>query len=390
MRQADPGRECAGTIGWRRRAGQHLRRWLAALTLVAGSAFATAVNAEVTNQLDVIFPTRYDPAVLGQIWFDPFTEQTDTQINAFYTQTSTSQLLAASNGQAPVDVIFLSEIDAFSACREGRLLRFEHELLTAAPNGDSIADDFLDGGLPPCGVNVFARATVVAFNLDVFLGERPDSIQSFFDVQNFPGLRAVSSTPDSIMEWALLSYRVPREALYQLLSTERGLKLVFNRLDAISEHTLWCDDPSTPTKLLLESNVVMAAGFADSFFDAKTHGQQNIEIIWDGQIIDMEQVAIPATSEKASSGYQFIRHISESPRLRDYAQRRLVGPMRRSSVELVRIHTPSEADIHSQIPTSPENLSRAVFRDVEWYANTRQRLYSLFQQWFAKRPRKTC
>lgn len=341
-------------------------------------------------QLNVVFPTRYDPATLDEIWFESFKSTTDSEINAFYTQTSTLQLLSSNDQQTSVDVAFLSDIDAFDACRDGHLIQFDHSRLDLAPNGDSVASDFLDGGLPPCGVNVLARATVVAVDLDKFLGQRPNSIQSFFDVQNFPGPRAIAKNPESIIEWALLSYRVPREALYQLLSTERGLKLVFARLDAISEDTVWCDDPARPSQLLIEAKVAMATGFADHFFDAKTHGRKNIEIIWDGQIMDREQVVIFANTDNRERSYQFIAHITQSGRLRDYAQRRLVGPMRRSSVDLVRVHTPSSVDIHSQTPTHEDNLRRAVFRDVEWYANTRERLSSLFNQWFRKRPRNTC
>jgi len=348
------------------------------------------LTAQAADQLNIAFPTRYDPATLGEIWFDSFTQSTETPINAFYAKNSVMQLLSMPANESAIDIVFLSDVDAFDACADGKLIPFDHSRLVRDDRNQKVADDFLTGGLPPCGVNVFARSTVVAYDLNAFLAERPSSIDSLFDLENFPGLRALAMAPESLIEWALLSYRVPRETLYELLSTERGLKLVFTRLDSISNDTIWCEDPAVPAKMLQDSEVVMASGFADNFFDAKTHGNQHVEMLWDGQIVDREQIAISAVSTNKESSYRFVSYISTSNRLRDYAQRRLVGPMRKSSVDLVRLHTPSNVDIRAQVPTNPTNLERAIFRDVEWYARTRTRLKALFEEWFSKRRRNLC
>jgi len=364
-----------------------------ALLLATGLLSSTlSINTNAAEPINIAFPTRYDPATLGEIWFDSFAESTGTQINAFYAQNSVAQLLSMPSDESAMDIVFLSDVDALDACTNGKLISFDHSRLARDDRdryGD-VDDDFLNGGLPPCGVNVFARSTVVAYDLNAFLANRPSSIGSLFDLENFPGTRALVKAPESLIEWALLSYRVPRETVYELLSTERGLKLVFARLDNISDDTIWCDDPAVPAQMLLNSEVVMASGFADSFFDAKTHGNQNVEMLWDGQIVDREQISISSSSNNKESSYQFISFISTSKRLRDYAQRRLVGPMRKSSVDLIRFHKPSNVDIRSQVPTNPVNLERAIFRDVEWYAKTRTRLKALFEEWFKKTRRNLC
>ena len=61
----------------------------------------------------------------------------------------------------------------------------------------------------------------------------------FFDIERFPGKRALKSEPKAILEWVMLSYNVPVTQIYDLLSTERGLKLVTPAPESIEgEHCL--------------------------------------------------------------------------------------------------------------------------------------------------------
>lgn len=63
--------------------------------------------------------------------------------------------------------------------------------------------------------------------------------RAYFDLERFPGKRALRKSPVGLFEWALLSLTVPREQLYDLLSTRRGLDLAAQRLDEIRESIIW-------------------------------------------------------------------------------------------------------------------------------------------------------
>ena len=43
---------------------------------------------------------------------------------------------------------------------------------------------------------------------------------------------------------------VPIDQIYDLLSTDRGMRLAFRRLDSIRDHIVWWDDPKEPAALL--------------------------------------------------------------------------------------------------------------------------------------------
>ena len=125
---------------------------------------------------------------------------------------------------------------------------------------------------------------VTAFNRDAFPGERPARIEDIFDVQRFPGKRALQKAPAANLEWALVSYGVPREDLYELLSTERGLRLAFRKLDRIRDHVIWWTSIDDPVDLLVSGKVAIASQFNGRLFDAAgVHGHP-VEIIWDAQL----------------------------------------------------------------------------------------------------------
>ena len=96
--------------------------------------------------------------------------------------------------------------------------------------------------LTALGVTVGAVAqlvfsTVVAFDVRAFPGEKPRGIADFFDVERFPGRRALRCAPVALFEWALLAYGMPPTQVYDLLSTERGLDLAVRKLEAIRRAT---------------------------------------------------------------------------------------------------------------------------------------------------------
>ena len=111
--------------------------------------------------------------------------------------------------------------------------------------------DFIEGALTECGVSQIVYALIVAYNRDAFPGNRPTRIEDLFDLEQFPGARSLQKGPEANLEWALRSYGVPHEELYQLLSTRRGLWLAFERLEDIREHVRWWTSVNTPLELLV-------------------------------------------------------------------------------------------------------------------------------------------
>jgi len=222
---------------------------------------------------------------------------------------------------------------------------------------------------------------VLGFDVRAFPGRKPTTVSALFDLERFPGKRALQRRPVAMLEWALRSYGVPRQEIYSLLSTERGLDLAFERLDSIKERIVWWEDGATPAKLLADGEVVMASGYNGRFFDAAVNERQPIQTLWDGQLYDYSVLAIPRGTPNEDIARRFVRFATRTEQLAEQAKYISYGPARRSSMDRVWKHAGTGIDMRPHLPTYPPNFERAIRKDHEWYARTQERLEERFTDW---------
>jgi putative spermidine/putrescine transport system substrate-binding protein len=315
--------------------------------------------------------------------FEPFTAQTGIPVRVRRYDGGLEALRrAVADDEVPWDLIDMTRSEAMAACQEGLLTPLPADLAAPAPDGTPPAQDFLPGAIGRCALTHTVFATVVAYRRDAFPGQRPTSIADLFDQQRFPGPRALQRTPAVNLEWALRSYRVPREELYRLLSTPRGLRLALDRLAEL-EAIHWWEAGDTPPRLLAEGRVVMASGYNGRFFDAMLRQDAPIEILWDGQVQEHEAWVIPRGAPRPEVARDFIRFATTTERLAELARRIPYGPARRSATLQVTSHPDRDLDMRLHIPTHPLNATGAIVKDEDWYARTRSRLDDYFEAWLA-------
>jgi putative spermidine/putrescine transport system substrate-binding protein len=320
-----------------------------------------------------------------RVLFAPFAEQSGMDVKAARYDGGLEALRrAVNNGEVPWDLIDMTRSEALAACEEGLLEPLSPSLVAPAPDGTPAEQDFLPGAFSRCAITHTVFATVVAYRRDAFPGTRPTRIGDLFDQQRFPGPRALQRTPAVNLEWALLSYRVPRESLYTLLSTRRGLGLALDRLDALDD-VRWWEGGEEPAELLAAGEVVMASGYNGRFFDAMINRDLPIEILWDGQVQEHETWVIPRGSPHPEAARHFIRFATRSERLAEFARHIPYGPARRSASLQVTTHPDSGQDMRLHIPTHPLNAEGAIAKDEDWYARTHERIGDVFGEWLENR-----
>ena len=224
----------------------------------------------------------------------------------------------------------------------------------------------------------------MAYDERAFPGVKPTRIGDFFDTARFPGPRAVQRGPDGILEWALLAEGVPPEQVYGLLSTDRGLRLAFRRLDTIREHIVWWTDPAEPAEMLADGRAVMAAGFNGRFFDMAARGGAPVDIVWDGRIIGTEVWAIPASTENPQAARDFLAFALRPASMARLSELIPYGPARRSAFERVGLHPETGVPMRVHLPNAPQHGGRALIRDAAWVANTRDLRQRRFQAWLER------
>lgn len=315
-------------------------------------------------------------AVLKETLFEPFAEETGVSVETL----SYTGGIDVAVGEKPPDIVDMTMSDAMAACSLGLLRQLDHSALPPAADGTPAANDFLPDAMQPCSLTHTLYAVVLAYDSRAFEGIPPSRVEHLFDLEAFPGPRALQATPGGNLEWALLSYGVPRQEIYNLLSTQRGQRLAYRRLDTLRDQVQWWLDGDDPVRLLEQGEVVMASGFNGRFFAAGLSGDSPIQVIWDGQIQEHQTWAIPVNAPESEIAAEFIRFATTTERLTAVAERIAYGPARESASQRVSQH-PEGIDMRPHIPTHPYNAATAISKDVEWYANTYQRIRERFEQW---------
>ncbi|MFG6178879.1 polyamine ABC transporter substrate-binding protein [Halomonas sp. THAF12] len=311
--------------------------------------------------------------------FTPFIEATGVPVKVErYDGGLTALRRAVQEDKVPWDVIDMTRSEAMAACAEGLLEPLSPDIVAPAPDGTPAEHDFIQGAFGACSITHSVFATVVAYRTDAFPGRRPTEIADLFDQRRFPGPRALQRTPSVNLEWALLSYNVPREELYRLLSTRRGLSLALSRLAGL-EDLRWWETGSTPAELLIDGEVVMASGYNGRFFDAMINRDAPIAILWDGQVQEHEVWAIPRHAPHPEAARRFIRFATATERQAALTRFIPYGPSRHSATERITTHADSGIDMRLHIPTHPLNAEGAITKDEAWYAKTHDRIGDYFR-----------
>ena len=347
-------------------------------------AFATPAHAEDDRTLTVVTWGGTYEASQHEAYFEPFEAATGIAVETVRYDGSLEALRAhLADGETTWDVIDLIRADAVRACEEGLLEKIDPAILEPAPDGTPAQDDFLDGAIRPCSITQLVFSTVIAYDNRAFPGEKPRRVEDFFDTERFPGKRALRKAPVALFEWALMAYGVPRQQLYELLSTERGFDLALAKLESIREELVWWQGGQEPVDLLRQGKVAMASGYNGRFFHARAVEGTPISVIWDGQLLDFNAWAIPQGADDGDLARRFIAFATQTPRLAAQANRISYGPARESAQRRVGLHVTAGVPMRPYLPTAERHMETAIARDHTWYAQTVDLRQRRFRQWLS-------
>lgn len=271
------------------------------------------------------------------------------------------------------DVVDIEVIDLERACAEGLLEVIPRDILPAGDDGTPAMEDFYPEALAnECGVGVIFWSTIFAYNNEVFPDGGPSTVADVFDIEAFPGPRAFRKRPQVNMEWALMADGVPMDEVYALLATTEGQDRVFAKLDDIRDSIVWFDSWSQAPQLLNDGGAVIAQSANGRIFDAIVTEGRPFEIVWDGQVFDLDVWAIVKGSDQMEMALDFISFATGTVPLAGM-QDVAYGPTRRSSGPLVA------PEVVPNLPSS--HLELGLKADGIFWADYGETLGERFNEW---------
>ena len=354
-------------------------------TILKTTAFATvaalAVGGAAYAQSALTVVSWGGAYTTSQIeaYHKPFTAKTGITINSEDYSGGLAEIKAqVESGNVTWDLVDVELSDAVRGCDEGILEVISPSILPNGDDGSAATDDFIDGAIQECAIANIVWSTVYAYDKTKFSGAKPSTIADFFDVKKFPGVRGMRKGAKVNLEFALMADGVPASEVYEVLGTPAGVDRAFAKLDSIKDHVLWWEAGAQPPQLLADGEVAMTTAYNGRLFNAIYKEGKPFEIVWDGQVYDLDLWVIPKGSKNKKAALDFVAFSTDTARLADQSNYISYGPARKSSATKVA------ADILPHLPTSPNNFKNPLQNDFEFWADNADSLNERFNAWLAQ------
>jgi putative spermidine/putrescine transport system substrate-binding protein len=277
-------------------------------------------------------------------------------------------------GNVTWDVVDVLPDQAITGCDEG---------LFAKVDQSSFIDDMVVPPVSECVVPQIFWAYTAFYDKAAFPGKKPKNIKDFFNVKKFPGKRGIHTWANALIEMALVADGVKASKVYDVMSTPEGIDRAFAKLDTIKDHVVFWSAGSKPLELVSSGEVVMAIAYNGRIGAAILSEGKDFDYIWDATVLEQEYlVAIKGGNE--AEALEFMAHASTAQALADQAKYIPYGPMRKSSIDIIKKGEPwfnTGVDILPHMPTAPKVLKRAIIADPFWWADNGAEVNERFGAW---------
>ncbi|OUS19463.1 spermidine/putrescine ABC transporter substrate-binding protein [Rhodobacterales bacterium 59_46_T64] len=368
-----------------------LTKTLLATTALAMTAGVAGADGHMADEMTIVSWGGAYSASQIKAYHEPYMEKTGIKIiNDESSSEAVAKLRAMSEaGNVTWDLVDVEAADAIRLCDEGLALEIDPATdLAPAPDGTSAADDFGDMLVSDCFIPQIVFSTTFGYRTDqVPEGvDAPSGACDVFDLETYPGKRALNKNPIANMEWALLCDGVAYEDVYTTLETEEGQAQAFAKLDTIKADTLWWSASAEPIQWLADGEVFMASAYNGRLFSAIVEKDQPIGMAWNWQMFDLDGWVIPAglADDRLARVKDYVMYATDTQRLADQAKYISYGPARASSAPLVSTHADLGIEMAPHMPTEPSNAENTFVNNYMWWADYRDDLDAKFQAWLAK------
>lgn len=344
--------------------------------LLCGAAAAAAV-------LSFGFAARADEIVIAAnggtmrearevAYYEPFTEKTGTEVIPFdieiYDQWARVEAMRRT-GKVEFDIVNASSAD----------LIVHRDSLLPIPCAEmpNISKSALPYGCDPYAVSSHAGALLLTYNKEVFADRAPQTWADFWDVQTFPGPRALPDSGDRAW-WlpaaALLADGVKKEELFPL-----DLDRAYRKLDEIRPHiTVWWKTASQMMQIMRDKEVVMTMGFSGRAYTAISDGAP-FDISWEGALHDQGYLAVLKDAPNPEKALEFLDFMYEAIDGQVYFMNKIhYATFTQEALDRV---PPADLKFYATLPANAEKIARP---DWEWIARNQDMLNARFNAWITK------
>jgi putative spermidine/putrescine transport system substrate-binding protein len=213
-------------------------------------------------------------------------------------------------------------------------------------------------------------STVIAYRTDKFGQNGPKNWADFWNVQKFPGRRALHKHPIDMLEAALLADGVPMKDIYPI-----NMDRAFKKLDQIKPHVdVWWTGGAQTTQMLQDGEVDMLPTW-NARAQVVIEAGGPVAISWDQGIYALEGWVIPKGNPRADLARRFIKFCANAKRQADFVTHLAYGPTNPKAYDYI---SPERARF---LPTAPANLKLMMQSNTAWWGKNKEAAIERFNAW---------
>ncbi|MFQ6163461.1 ABC transporter substrate-binding protein [Sinorhizobium meliloti] len=331
---------------------------LKAAALVAGTVIflATAQPIFAEEQLVIATTGGTWEKQMREYFFDPFTAQTGIEIVTVSSATSdtVARIKAMqAGGDVQWDLYQAGEIQAASEQHQSL-----NEDMTEFCKPYAENTDLLPGACKPSGVLSAYGTTLLAYNDNVFAETKPKTWRDFFDVDRFPGPRAMPNFNDPwrVLAAALLADGVVPDKLFPL-----DLDRAFAKLTTLRPHVgLWWKSGDQSTQGFRNGEYVIGEIWQTRAAALKAEGQP-IEWSQEQAFLVGDRWALIKGTRNRENALKFLRYfLANTDAQAKRCEEATCTPVTYSAAAKM------SAEARSALPTSPDVLKTLIVPDADW------------------------
>lgn len=363
---------------------------LLASTAIIGAGTMAFADAHMAKEMTLVSWGGAYQSSQDKAYLQPYLEM-NAGVSGVWDESSAEAVakLRAMNeaGNVTWDLVDVVAADAIRLCDEGLAMEIDaDEMLAAAPDGTSASDDFGDLLVSDCFIPQIVYSTTFGYRTDMVGDTPPTKICDVFDLEAYPGKRALEKRPINNMEWALLCDGVAKDEVYDVLATPEGQEKALAKLGTIKDSVIWWSAGADTPQLLADGEIVMGSTYNGRLFSVIEEQKQPVAMLWDAQVFDLDGWIIPAglPEDRLARVMDFVKFATDTQRLADQSQYISYGPARMSSAPMVGMHADLGIEMAPHMPTDPNNAKNTFLYNYEFWADYRDDIDAKFQAWLVQ------
>lgn len=272
-----------------------------------------------------------------------------------------------SAGAVTKDIVSSGSGSAARAAAEGLLEKLDYTVIDVSTFYPTLKTDYCVGS------DVFS--TVMAWNTKTYPDNGPKSWADFWDVEKFPGKRAYRGKIAGALEPALLADGVPMEKVYEVLSTEEGMKRALDKIRELKPHiAVWWKSGAQHAQLMKDGEVDMTTGW-NGRFDVAAKDGAKVAYTFNQALLDYDCFAIPKGAPNKDLAMKFLAEISKPEFQANLPKYITYGPTNKAAYEIGKI----DDKLARQMPSHPDNAALQLPVSLDWYAKYEQKAAAMYQ-----------